>query len=75
MEVRSGNICAVQKSTSITYSLCVCVCVCVNVAIQHAMCKRHIVMWPISINHAFTLPHKQQDFRKKKKITEHKTSA
>ena len=28
MEVRSGNICAVQKSTSITYSVCVCVCVC-----------------------------------------------
>ena len=56
MEVQSRNIFAVQKSTSITYSVCVCacvrararvcvcVCVCVNLAIQHAMRMRHIVI-------------------------------
>ena len=63
-ETRSCNYCCGGKAISITYSECGFIAL----VIQHAMRMRHIVICRMSGFTIFfsTLPHKRQDFRKKK---------
>ena len=64
-ETRSCNYCCGGKAISITYSECGFIAL----VIQHAMRMRNIVICRMSGFTIFfsTLPHKRQDFRKKKR--------